>query len=197
MAAIAVSRLPNAGDHDDRQSGRLATTRSHSSTPLMPGMFRSVTTTSKSSAPIAISAAGAVAGGDDAVAAPGQPRLQEARHGVVVFDDEDALAHQLPRRQVDRERRSLIWPALDRNPAAVLAHHAIGDRRGPRPVPSPTPLVVKNGSNTCGNTSAAMPAPSSCTAIARSGARSARRRRAGAPRRRERAADSRPPDGMA
>jgi len=48
MAATAVSRLPNAVMTTTGVSGRLAATQDATSSPDVPGMFRSTTMASKS-----------------------------------------------------------------------------------------------------------------------------------------------------
>src|SRR6185436_14103706 len=91
--------------------------------------------------------------------------LQRLAHRCVVVDDEDAgLAHaesacatcvpcaggrwiaiSVPR--PCSLRTSIHPPASCTMPSAIAS---------PRPVPSPGPLVVKNGSKTCGRSSTAM-----------------------------------------
>ena len=94
MAATAVSRLPKAVMTTTGTSGRLATMRSHSSSPFMPRMLRSVTTTSTSASRSAASAAaGSVRHSVTSKPCGGEARLEQLAHAPVVVDDEDAAAH--------------------------------------------------------------------------------------------------------
>ena len=63
-------------------------------------------------------------------------------------------------RELDGERGALAELGIDIDRAAVAMYELVDDR----PVPSPTSLVVKNGSQIRGSTSAGIPGPSSAIA---------------------------------
>src|SRR6058998_154002 len=143
IAAIAVSRLPNAVIHRHIGPAR------HDALAEREGGLRG-------GLPAHLVAARAEAGGD---------RLA---HLALVVDDEDAPAHDAASagsagggRKIENRlpfptslSTSIQPPCSATIPCATAR---------PSPVPSPIALVVKNGSNTRARSSRAMPRPSSST----------------------------------
>ena len=167
MAATAVSRLPNA-----------VITTTGTSGPVGDDALAQLE---------AVHAAHVEVGDDDvevaraqAARAPRPPTLRRSRPSKPRLPrPARSMRRTWPRRRRRRGRAPLMTRsrsdaagrsrsgcrapgcALHVDPAAVLARRCRRRPRGPRPVPSPTSLVVKNGSKTCGRCSAAMPSPSS------------------------------------
>ena len=115
------------------------------------------------------------------VASARQRARRESAHRILVFDKQDRRGNggrasrrggrrdtgwsghlHWRRRQIHRHRRPRARRRVDRHESAGVLDDAV-DERQPSPVPSPTSLVVKNGSKRCACTSALMPTPSSCT----------------------------------
>ena len=88
IAATAVSMLPNAVTNTIGRSGQLACARRHSSSPVMPGMLRSVMTASNSLALERDQRIGARVGAHDFEAAVSQRRADDIADRDVVVDEE-------------------------------------------------------------------------------------------------------------
>jgi len=89
IAAMAVSRLPKPSSTMTGTSGRLATRREQNWMPSIPGIFRSVKTTSKSSRQNTSKPPGRRAAAGREIAEP-EVGLQQVAHALLVVNNEDS-----------------------------------------------------------------------------------------------------------
>ena len=92
---MAVSRLPKAVITITGMSGRLAASRVQNCRPSMPGIFRSVNTTSKSSRQKRSNAASAEVKQHGAKSRSRKSASQQVAHAPFVVDDQDSRLHEL------------------------------------------------------------------------------------------------------
>ena len=134
MAATAVSRLPNAVITTTGVSVRLAATQAATSSPEVPGMFRSTTIASKSASSSSASAASPDVRDVD-LEAPRlrKPGLQQRAHLALVVDrpasPAPAGAHAALRGRNIENRLPRPGALSACDPAAVLVDDVVGHRQ--------------------------------------------------------------------
>ena len=128
MAATAESRLPNAVMTTTGTSGRFAQILSQSAIPSTPGMFRSVTTTSKSSASSRSNAASARAAHATSYARFRSPSSIVSQSSASSSTMSTRVMAPSPEGECVN-----VGPvtelARDRDPTAMLADDSVGDRQ--------------------------------------------------------------------